>query len=226
MKIYLISALACTVILQAQDTERVGKTHFILPHHTHQAPAPVAPAPAAPIEQLPAQPKSEKQSSTCVFFAPDDNLRAELIKIIDGEKEAIQSAIFMVTDKEIAHALVRAKQRGVDVQLIVDVGCLKDKASKIPLLAAHGCTIFLYDPTLSDAKGANSLMHHKFALFKNNKGSHVVWTGSYNFTRAASESNRENVIILRKKHLYDKYLHHFDQLKNVSYRYERKTVIK
>lgn len=223
MKKYLIAALTCAGLVQAQDSaDRLGKTHFVLTNRGPQLSiAPELP-PAPPLVQQ----RNEKITSTCALFAPDDDLRAELIKIIDAEKEAIHSAVFMVTEREIAQALIRAKQRGVQVQLIVDVGCLKDKASKIPLLAAHNCTIYLYDPTLSDAKGSNSLMHHKFALFKNNKGSHVVWTGSYNFTKAASETNRENVIVARKKHLYDRYLHHFEQLRDKSYRYERKTVIK
>ena len=198
--------------------DRVGKTHFVV-----GVPATVA-APIEPVA-LPVAKSAEKKESTCALFAPDDNVRDALVKIIDDEKEAVAAAVFMVTDKAIAQALVRAKKRGVDVQLIVDVGCLKDKASKIPLLSGHGCMIYLYDPTIGAPNKTNSLMHHKFALFKNNKGTPVVWTGSYIFTKAASESNRENVMIIKKRRLYDQYLKQFEQLKNTSYRYERRTVI-
>src|SRR5689334_9922291 len=83
---------------EASDS-RIGKTHFVV------GSPPQSCTPAACLAEKPASvivKAVEKKESTCVLFSPDDNVRDALIKIIDDEKEAIATAVFMITDKAIA----------------------------------------------------------------------------------------------------------------------------
>src|SRR3990167_5189204 len=54
------------------------------------------------------------------FFTPGDDLTALFIDRIATEQKSIHGAMYMFTDKKIAQALIDAKKRGVDVQMIID----------------------------------------------------------------------------------------------------------
>ena len=57
-----------------------------------------------------------------VFFSPDDKPTNELIRKINKAKNKIHAAVYMITDKNIAKALITAKnKRGIDVQIITDL---------------------------------------------------------------------------------------------------------
>ena len=72
----------------------------------------------------------------------------------------------------------------------------------------------MYAPS-SAHKGA--IMHHKFALFdESGSGEPVVWTGSFNFTRAASRHNEENALILRGGNLAQQFARRFATMKERS----------
>ena len=60
-------------------------------------------------------------------------------------------------------------------------------------------------------------MHHKFIIFKNNytnKG--LIWTGSYNFTKSARYYNQENILVLNRKGIVNRYTKQFEQIKKRS----------
>lgn len=196
-----------------------GKTHFIVGHPTpvlekHTENKPTVPVKSNPISRSP--------KKFQILFAPQQDIRQQLVHLINNEQDAIHIAIFILTDISITAALCNAKKRGVTVEIITDVGCLKDKASKVNQLYQNGCMIYIYNPLLSSK--ASSLMHHKFALFKNNDKRPCIWTGSYNFTKAATIANQENVIIFSDQHAFTTFLEEFNRLKNKSYTYSTKTI--
>ena len=128
------------------------------------------------------------------FFSPDDQLRDILITLISCEKKRIRIAIYTITDKKIAKALVDAYDNGIIVECIVDPAFKNDRYSKVPQLLNAGIPVWVYQ----SGEGRNgSLMHNKWALFDDNiDHKALVWTGSYNFTVRANEANQENVVIL------------------------------
>ncbi len=186
-----------------------GKTHFIVSHPIHEANQDNISSP---------QTAETPYSTTQVFFTPDDNVRDELLRHIKQETEKIQIAVFLMTDQEIAKALIEALNRNVAIELITDAGCLKERSNKINTLCAHGCTVHIYNPSY-DKKMRTSLMHHKFALFTNNMGKSLTWTGSYNFTKNASIANQENALVLDDQKIFDIFSKQFQRLKKRSYRY-------
>ncbi len=159
-------------------------------------------------------PTRAQSTSVRSLFSPDDDMKKELIHLIDHEQKAIRAAVFIVTEPEISRALSRAKKRGVLVELVTDVGCLKERANKISMLCDQGCRLYVYNPPSMNR--GSSLMHHKFALFFS---SATVWTGSYNFTKAASKTNQENAVIISDKKTFEQFAFQFKRLKDRSYRY-------
>lgn len=195
-----------------QTPSGFGKTHFILgePREFDETPS----------QSVPTKKEQKNDNANAkVFFAPDDNMRKELIALIDGEQSKITMAIFLLTDVEIAQALVKAKKRGITIEMVTDAGCLKERSSKLGMLCDAGCSVYVYNPSYCK-KDNSSLMHHKFALFKKNKAGHaLVWTGSFNFTKAGSLANQENAIVLENKQVTEKFDEQFQRLKERSYRY-------
>lgn len=131
---------------------------------------------------------------TC--FSPQGKCSAHIRREIDQAKKELLVAVYAFTNDELAAALVQAKKRGVAVQVVVDrefdgrnqssKGKYFD-ANKIPLRR------------LSGMKSKNSdrdagLMHQKFAVIDRK----IVFTGSYNWTHSADNSNDENLLLFRE----------------------------
>lgn len=144
------------------------------------------------------------------YFSPDDHLQERLIALIDQETVSIKAAVFLVTDIKIVKALMKAYDRGVEVQLVVDTSQSRGVLSKIELLRKHGIFIFEYDAR----NEFYNLMHNKFAIFKRQN---LVWTGSYNWTKAANEKNQENVIVIKSTKVVARFSAQFELLKTRCY---------
>lgn len=153
------------------------------------------------------------QNSCTVLFSPIDNIRPKLREIIKNEKQSIHIAMFSFTDQFIAKELIAAKKRGIEVQLVTDSACLRNGHNKLRLLAANGIEVFVYK-AMAKNKTQARVMHHKFALFKNNKNKQsLLWSGSLNFTKSACEYNEENVLILTDSRIFNKYDETFRRVK-------------
>ena len=199
------------------NAPELGKTHFIL-----GLPAPTSEAASAQSKK--AEPAvcaaNDLQSLlACVdgsykqaFFSPDDDLETILIKLINAEERSIRVAVFSFTNGDIANALILAHQRGIPVEIITDISCLKDKFNKIDTLKKAGIKIWIYNP--KNTGMLNNIMHNKFVLFeKNVGGKSLLWTGSFNFTKSAKINNQENIIIVDEMRLIDRYSKQYALLK-------------
>lgn len=139
------------------------------------------------------------------LFSPDDHLQERFINLINQETKSIKGAIYMITDKEVAQALVDAKNRHVDVQLVIDQSQNRSSFSKVGILKKGGIPLFEYAPQ----DGLFNLMHNKFAIF----GNKIVWTGSYNWTWAADNKNQENVTLIESDGVASQFAERFEVLK-------------
>ncbi len=153
--------------------------------------------------------------SLCIaLFAPQDNLPEKLLTFIDQEEKTILCAMYMFTDKKIAQALIHAKKRGVDVQVVLDQLSMMSYG-KGKFLQEQGVPVFVH--TAGDSNPYTmSLMHHKFFIFglQKNTGSSLVWTGSWNCTVKGSSVNNENVMITDDPSIFILYVDQFYLLKN------------
>jgi phosphatidylserine/phosphatidylglycerophosphate/cardiolipin synthase-like enzyme len=144
-----------------------------------------------------------------VYFSPDDQLDKRLIDEIYKETNSICICIYTFTHRAVAEALIEAKKRGVDVEIVVDRFSVKVKA-QLQKLTTGGIPVHVWDPDRFKRKSPyRPLMHNKFCVF----GSDKVWTGSFNFTDEASKIHQENALVIQDIALASAYKGQFQTIK-------------
>jgi phosphatidylserine/phosphatidylglycerophosphate/cardiolipin synthase-like enzyme len=133
-----------------------------------------------------------------VCFSPEQNCTQMLVDAINAAQKRIAVQAYSFTSYPIAHALVNAARRGVDVQIIVDKSDLNtDHFSVIPYLHKQNIPLFVDDQV--------TIAHNKVMIFDDNS----IETGSFNFTHAAQYDNAENMIIIHDPAVANVYLTHW-----------------
>lgn len=123
-------------------------------------------------------------------FTPGDDAAALVVDAIRQAKAQILVQAYSFTHRDIADALISARQRGIDVQVVADREQSDAiETSRIGYLAAHGVDIWL--------DGEHAAAHNKVMIIDNGQPGATVITGSFNFTTAAQYRNAENLLILR-----------------------------
>ena len=156
-------------------------------------------------------PEAQQSTTIKIFFSPDDKPQKHLIKYINQAKKIIYAAVYMFTDKKIAEALINAKKRNVDVEIISDNCSFDSQYGKIKMLLDNDVPVYLFKVSKPGYRRFNPLMHNKFAIIDEK-----VWTGSFNWTISANSKNQENVICIEMPTVREKFLAHFEILKNRS----------
>ncbi len=142
------------------------------------------------------------------FFSPKDHVQEKLIELIDAETMSIKAAIYLITDIKIVQALIKAKERKIGVELVVDAWQSRSKLSKTNELEKKGIPVFKYDV----GNELYNLMHNKFAIFE---GQDIVLTGSYNWTQSGDKRNRENIAIFESSEVAAQYRAEYEDIKQL-----------
>jgi len=145
-----------------------------------------------------------------VYFSLYDDPESIIIKNIDSANSFINIAMYTFTDREIAQAILRAKDRGVDIKIYLDRSQVNAKYSKSRYFINNG----IEDIRISSN---NYIMHNKFAVIDDE----IVITGSYNWTASAGERNNENLLVIDDKNIIKEYQNQFNNLWNNKYSTER-----
>lgn len=140
-----------------------------------------------------------------VAFTPGEDISGKIVRAIQHAQQQILVQAFSFTHAAIARALLEARQRGIDVQLIADRKQTEAlERSQIPSLAYGGVPVWLDDNHQS--------AHNKVMVIDAETDSALVITGSFNFTHAAQYNNAENVVFIRGNNaLAQKYVHHWQK---------------
>jgi phosphatidylserine/phosphatidylglycerophosphate/cardiolipin synthase-like enzyme len=97
-------------------------------------------SPAQPAASVPAA------AAIAVCFAPEEDCAAFAVRAIDNaEREILVAAYRLTVGSGIVAALIRAKERGVDVRVIADKAAPCERASGIDPLVAAGVPIWIDD---------------------------------------------------------------------------------
>lgn len=129
-----------------------------------------------------------------VFFSPSGGCTAAVVANLNQAKSNIFVQAYSFTSAPIAKAIVDAKRRGVNVQVILDKSQRTERYSSADFLRNEGV------PTFIDAKHA--IAHNKIMIIDGA----TILTGSFNFTKAAEENNAENLLVISDSALAAKYL--------------------
>jgi mitochondrial cardiolipin hydrolase len=210
LSLFFIINLIHICAISSFNAPDLGRTHFIVGMPVDEKK--IEQAVICQADDLSALLRCMDGSYKQAFFSPDDDLEALLIQLINVEKLSIKAAVFSFTNGDIAQALINAHRRGIEIEIVTDISCVRDKFNKIELLKKSGIKIFVYNPRNSSI--FNNIMHNKFVLFgKNIGGKSLLWTGSFNFTKSAKMYNQENIIVVDEIHLIERYRKQFAILK-------------
>ena len=128
-------------------------------------------------------PEAPRASRLEILDSPGERVWRRIVDLSAGARESLDVCVFTITHDPITRALIEARLRGVPVRVVSDDEKSFEPGSDVHRLWSAGIEVRV-DQSIHH-------MHHKFALFDGR----VVVTGSYNWTRAAAESNQDNVLV-------------------------------
>jgi mitochondrial cardiolipin hydrolase len=135
------------------------------------------------------------------FFSPGSTCIQEVLRQFNTARQTCDVCVFTITDDRITDAILRSHARGVKVRVVTDDEKSHDLGSDIDRLKAAGI------PCKMDV-GNVAHMHHKFALFDGKR----LMTGSFNWTRSASEQNEESLLTTPDPVLVAAFAERFERL--------------
>jgi phosphatidylserine/phosphatidylglycerophosphate/cardiolipin synthase-like enzyme len=139
-------------------------------------------------------------SDISVCFTPGQNCTQQIVTVINQTQKTLFVQAYQFTSAPIARAVVLAKQRGVDVKLILDKSQYnRNKYSPAAFFEHEGIPVWIdYKPNIA---------HNKIMVSDNTK----IITGSFNFSKNAQDRNAENLLIITDPDLASKYTSNFNQ---------------
>jgi phosphatidylserine/phosphatidylglycerophosphate/cardiolipin synthase-like enzyme len=146
-------------------------------------------------------------SNISVYFSPHGGCTEAVVEALDSAKSEVLVQEYSFTSAPIAKALVEAKKRGVNVEVILDRSQRTERYSSADFLAHAGI------PTYIDA--AHAIAHNKVMVVDRS----TVITGSFNFTKAAETRNAENLLVIKSGDLAYEYRQNWDRHLKHSERY-------
>lgn len=139
-----------------------------------------------------------------VLFSPEagEEILETLVARIKGAEERIYILMYSFTLDELAHALVARHEDGVDLRVVMDRRQAGLKKAVDETLVEAGVPVMRLD-------GSNGgCMHIKMMIVDD-----AVITGSYNWSRGATEKNDENLLIIEdEEEVLKAHLEKFEKL--------------
>lgn len=136
----------------------------------------------------------ESEPKIQVRFSPKGGCQEQIIYAIHKAKTSILVQAYSFTSLPIGQALIEEKERGREVLIILDRSNEKSPDSMIHLMMEHQIPIYI--------DSAHAISHNKILLVDKL----YVVTGSFNFTKAANESNAENCLLITDKDISISYI--------------------
>jgi hypothetical protein len=141
-------------------------------------------------------------AKTEVLFSPGGSIRAAIVKTIINSSDSIDIAAFTFTAGEIAEALHKAKERGVEIRVIIDQQQDGKGYPVIEFLKEEGFNLQFLKGNIGGS------MNNTFAIFDGK----LIVTGSYNWTEYAEKFNYENALFIDETDVVEKYKEEFASL--------------
>jgi phosphatidylserine/phosphatidylglycerophosphate/cardiolipin synthase-like enzyme len=123
-----------------------------------------------------------------------------LISLINRANRSIYVAVYSFTRDSLAAALISAKERGVEVRVVIERERAYEQGSEYPRLKSAGVDVRL--------DGNPNLMHHKFMVIDG----YIVVTGSYNWSSAAEDRNDENIVVILDRDVAQRFVQEFERV--------------
>ncbi len=128
-----------------------------------------------------------------VFFSPKGGATDAIVNMINQSTRNINVLAYSFTSKPIADALILAKGRGVDVEIVLDKSQPNARGGQMHNVIAAGIPVWV------DRKHA--IAHNKVMVIDGN----LIETESFNYTASAEKNNGENTLICHSVSGYNLY---------------------
>ena len=140
-------------------------------------------------------PKQERdnQIKIEIKFSPNGGIEDSIVSSILSSKHQILIQAYSFTAPAIANALIEAKHKGIDIQVIVDKEATGNPNSVVPLLRKNNIPVYV--------DGRHAIAHNKIIIIDDQ----IVFTGSYNFSIGANTRNAENSLKISDSEIAETY---------------------
>lgn len=169
----LISILVVGFVLGA------GAAYYYLPQNMGQITS----------DPVPASFESLKEGDATLYVCPQDDCANRLIDFIQSAKQSVHVMIYSFTLDDVGDAIIDAKNRGVDVKVLMDNTQAGNQYSEDERLIAAGVSVKIVNLP------STHIFHHKVVIVDGNAFS----TGSFNYSQNANEGNAENLMIVSNR---------------------------
>ena len=129
-------------------------------------------------------------------------IKQRILFEINNARQSIYLAMAWFTDRDIATAIIDAKNKGLNIDIILSSNVQNETVKQ--MLTGVNITVHAFET--GDARG---IMHHKFCLIDNK----ITINGSYNYSYNASNNNVENIQVSDNNETYQQFLTEFERLK-------------
>ncbi len=120
-----------------------------------------------------------------VAFSPSGGATAAIVAALGEARQRLWVQAYSFTSAPIAKAVLAAAKRGVQVTVLLDKSQRSQQYSEADFFANQGVPVYIDDQ--------HAIAHNKVMIIDGG----TVITGSFNFSKAAEQSNAENLLILR-----------------------------
>ncbi|WP_165973937.1 phospholipase D-like domain-containing protein [Marinitoga lauensis] len=134
------------------------------------------------------------------YFTPEDDLTDRIIELINKSEKNIDVMIFTFSKREIADALIKAKNIGINVRVIAEEYQSNYGWAQIEHLKENGVNVIL--------DKNDRTFHHKVMIIDGK----ITITGSFNFTNSAQYYNDENSLVIHSEYISKGYEKEFNRL--------------
>ena len=133
-----------------------------------------------------------------IYFSPQDkSITNAVLPLIRSAKKYIYIPTFVLTEKRVTEELIKAKQRGVDVKIIIDALNASIKHSKHKELRLGGILV--------KTENFAGKMHSKSMIVDDE----YTIIGSMNFSYSGENRNDENLIVIKDSNIAQFYKEFF-----------------
>ncbi len=133
-----------------------------------------------------------------IYFSPQDkSITNAVLPLIRNAKEYIYIPTFVLTEKRVTEELIKAKQRGVEVRIIIDALNASIKHSKHKELRNGGVSV--------KTENYAGKMHSKSMIVDDE----YTIIGSMNFSYSGENRNDENLVVIKDSEIAKFYKNFF-----------------
>ncbi|WP_390900189.1 phospholipase D family nuclease [Serratia entomophila] len=137
--------------------------------------------------------------SVQVGFSPEGSAQTLVIGAIDSAQSSIRMMAYSFTAMDIMQALVKAKNRGVDVKIVIDERGNRNDVS-------HRAMDYIVKNAISLRVDSDFPIQHDKVMIIDERS---VQTGSFNYSKAAAKNSENAVVIWNMPQLAKPYLEHW-----------------